>query len=105
MDMKSDMAGAAAVVAAFSLPPALAPGRSFVGVVPLVANMPGPGAIRPGDVVRLRLGSTLATPNTDSEGRVFPATAPTRAANLAPTHLTDPATPTPRLPPPPGAAT
>src|SRR3546814_11215530 len=83
------MAGAAAVVAAFSLLPALAPGRSFVGVVPLVENMPGPGAIRPGDVVRLREGSTLEILNTDFEGRVILADAIARAAELAPRAIVD----------------
>ncbi|TFV80927.1 leucyl aminopeptidase family protein [Microbacterium sp. dk485] len=89
MDMKSDMAGAAAVVAAFALLPALAPGRSFAAVVPLVENMPGPGATRPGDVVTLRDGSTLEILNTDFEGRIILADALARAAELHPRAIVD----------------
>ncbi|MGP3534775.1 M17 family metallopeptidase [Microbacterium sp. RD1] len=89
MDMKSDMAGAAAVVAAFGLLPTLAPARSFAAVIPLVENMPGPGATRPGDVVTLRNGSTLEILNTDFEGRVILADALARAAELHPAAIVD----------------
>ena len=92
MDMKSDMAGAAAVVAAFALLPSIAPGRSFAAVIPVVENLPGPGSVRPGDVVRLRNGSTLEILNTDFEGRVILADALARAAELEPASIVDIAT-------------
>lgn len=92
MDMKSDMAGAAAVIAAFSLLPSLAPGRSFSAVVPIVENMPGTHAVRPGDVVRLRNGATLEILDTDFEGRVILADALARAVETGPRTIVDLAT-------------
>jgi len=92
MDMKSDMAGAAAVVAAFALLPTIAPSRSFAAVIPIVENLPGPEAVRPGDVVRLRDGTTLEILNTDFEGRVILADALARAVELAPAAIVDIAT-------------
>ncbi len=92
MAMKSDMAGAAAVVATFSMLPTLAPGCSAVAVVPLVENLPGPASVRPGDVVRLRNGATLEILNTDFEGRVILADALARAAEFGPSTIVDIAT-------------
>lgn len=92
MDMKSDMAGAAAVIAAFSLLPSLAPGRSFSAVIPIVENMPGAHAVRPGDVVRLRNGATLEILDTDFEGRVILADALARATEMGPRTIVDLAT-------------
>jgi leucyl aminopeptidase len=69
-EMKSDMAGAAAVI---GLMKALA-GRSaranVVGVVGLVENMPSGTAQRPGDVVTSMSGQTIEVINTDAEGRL-----------------------------------
>lgn len=92
MDMKSDMAGAAAVVAAFSVLPLLAPEKSFSAVLALVENMPGPRSVRPGDVVVLRDGSTLEILNTDFEGRVILADALAVAAEGRPNAIVDLAT-------------
>lgn len=92
MDMKSDMAGAAAVIAAFSLLPSLAPGRSFAAVIPIVENMPGAQAVRPGDVVRVRNGATLEILDTDFEGRVILVDALARAVELQPRTIVDLAT-------------
>lgn len=92
MDMKSDMAGAAAVIAAFSLLPSLAPGRSFSAVIPIVENMPGAHAVRPGDVVRLRNGATLEILDADFEGRVILADALARATEIGPRTIVDLAT-------------
>lgn len=89
MAMKSDMAGAAAVVGVLSLLPTLARGRSVVGVIPLVENLPGPGSVRPGDVVRLRDGATLEILDTDFEGRVILADALSRAAEFGPETIID----------------
>ena len=89
MTMKSDMAGAAAVVGAFTLLPALAPGRSFAAVIPLVENMLGPASVRPGDVARLRNGATVEILNTDFEGRVILADGLARAAERTPGAIVD----------------
>ncbi len=92
MDMKSDMAGAAALVAVFSVLTQIAPGRSFRAVIALVENMPGPKSVRPGDVVVLRDGSTLEILNTDFEGRVILADALALAAESHPAAIVDLAT-------------
>lgn len=92
MDMKSDMAGAAAVIAAFSLLPSFAPGRSFSAVIPVVENMPGAHAVRPGDVVRVRNGATLEILDTDFEGRVILVDALARATEMGPRRIVDLAT-------------
>lgn len=92
MDMKSDMAGAAALVAVFSVLPQFAPGSSFRAVIALVENMPGPRSVRPGDVVVLRNGSTLEILNTDFEGRVILADSLALAAESCPAAIVDLAT-------------
>jgi len=74
-DMKGDMAGAACVV---GLMRALA-GRKAkvdaVGVIGLVENMPGGGAIRPSDILTSMSGQTIEIINTDAEGRLVLADA------------------------------
>lgn len=92
MTMKTDMAGAASVIGAFSLFPEIAPDRSIAGVIPLVENMPGSVATRPGDVVLLRDGSTLEILDTDFEGRVILADALALAAEGRPGAIVDVAT-------------
>jgi len=69
--MKSDMAGAAAVVGLFA---ALARGKAAVqavGIAALVENMPAANAFRPGDVVRSFAGKTVEVVDTDAEGRLI----------------------------------
>ncbi|ATU71985.1 putative cytosol aminopeptidase [Gluconacetobacter sp. SXCC-1] len=69
-EMKTDMAGAAAVVGTMA---ALAGRRARVnaiGVVGLVENMLSGNAQRPGDVVRTASGQTVEVLNTDAEGRL-----------------------------------
>jgi leucyl aminopeptidase len=69
-EMKTDMAGAAAVV---GLMAALAGRRApinVVGAVGLVENMLAGNAQRPGDVVRTYSGQTVEVINTDAEGRL-----------------------------------
>lgn len=71
--MKTDMAGAAAVLGAFSaiggMPDADTLPR-VVGLVPATENMPGGNATRPGDVVTSLSGKTVEILNTDAEGRL-----------------------------------
>ncbi|MBI3257412.1 MAG: leucyl aminopeptidase [Actinobacteria bacterium] len=75
MTMKSDMAGAAAVLATMSVLPVLKPGVSVVGYLAVAENMPSGKAIRPGDVLRTRAGKTVEVLNTDAEGRLVLADA------------------------------
>ena len=68
--MKTDMGGGAAVLAAMSVLPSLAPGVKVVGFVPTTENMPSGSAIKPGDVLKIRNGKTVEVLNTDAEGRL-----------------------------------
>jgi leucyl aminopeptidase len=90
--MKTDMSGGAAVLAAMKAIAALKPDIAVVGVVPLVENMPGGRAMRPGDVVRGAEGKTVEVLDTDAEGRLILADALWYARQLGATHLIDVAT-------------
>ena len=73
--MKTDMSGAAAVLAVLSVLPALAPPVKVIGLVPTTENMPSGNAIKPGDVLKIRNGKTVEVLNTDAEGRLVLADA------------------------------
>lgn len=68
--MKSDMSGAAAVLAVLRALPELAPPVEVHGLVAAVENMPSGSALRPGDVLRAMNGTTIEVGNTDAEGRL-----------------------------------
>ena len=90
--MKTDMSGGAAVLAAMKAIAALKPAVAVAGVVPLVENMPGSRAMRPGDVVRGAEGKTVEVLDTDAEGRLILADALWYARQIGATHLVDVAT-------------
>ncbi len=73
--MKMDMAGAACVLAVFKALPALAPRVEIHGFCAFTYNLPGPDALKPGDVVRAGDGKTIEVLNTDAEGRLILADA------------------------------
>jgi len=73
--MKTDMSGAAAVIAAMSTLRDLDVKTRVIGYVPLVENMPSGSAMRPGDVLTMRNGKTVEVLNTDAEGRLILADA------------------------------
>ena len=91
--MKTDMAAGGAVIAAMT---ALRDAGVRVPVTALVAaaeNMPGAGALRPGDVITHYGGRTVEVFNTDAEGRLVLADALAYAdAHLDPDLLVDLAT-------------
>ena len=90
--MKHDMSGGAAVVGAMRAIGELAPPVRVIGIVPAVENMPGGGAIRPGDVLTAADGKRVEVLNTDAEGRLILADALVLARQLGATHLVDVAT-------------
>ena len=90
--MKRDMAGGAAVVCAMRAVGLLSPRVRVIGIVPATENMPGGGAIRPGDVLRAANGKSVEVLNTDAEGRLILADGLTLAQRLGATHLVDIAT-------------
>ena len=91
-DMKHDKSGAAAVIAAARTVARLAPDTPLMAVAPMVENMPGGNAQRPGDVVRAMNGMTVEVTNTDAEGRLILADAMTWAERQGATHIVDVAT-------------
>ena len=91
-DMKHDKSGAAAVIAAARTVARLAPDTPLMAVAPMVENMPGGNAQRPGDVVRAMNGMTVEVTNTDAEGRLILADAMTWAERQGATHVVDMAT-------------
>jgi leucyl aminopeptidase len=91
-DMKSDMAGGGAVVAAMGAIAELELPLRALAVVAACENMPGGSALRPGDVVTGLNGKTVEITNTDAEGRLALADALVHARNLGATHVLDLAT-------------
>jgi leucyl aminopeptidase len=91
-DMKGDMAGGAAVLGAMSALGKLGIRKPVVGLIPLVENMPGGRATKPGDVVRSYLGKTVEIINTDAEGRLIMADALYHARKLGARRVLDIAT-------------
>jgi leucyl aminopeptidase len=91
-DMKHDKSGAAAVIAAARTVARLAPETPLMAVAPMVENMPGGNAQRPGDVVKAMNGMTVEITNTDAEGRLILADAMTWAEREGATHIVDVAT-------------
>jgi len=90
--MKTDMSGAAAVLAAMSALQALSVRHRVVAYAPMVENMPSGAAIRPGDVLRMRSGTTVEVLNTDAEGRLILADALSLAASERAAAIVDLAT-------------
>jgi leucyl aminopeptidase len=75
-DMKYDMCGGAAVLAAMDAVGQEKPkGINVIGLIPATENMPGAGALKPGDIITQYGGKTVEIINTDAEGRLILADA------------------------------
>ncbi|MEK6809881.1 MAG: leucyl aminopeptidase [Nanoarchaeota archaeon] len=70
-DMATDMAGAAAVMAAVKIAAELKLKKNLLAVMPLCENMVDATAQHPGDIVRAYNGKTIEIGNTDAEGRLI----------------------------------
>ena len=92
MAMKMDMCGAAAIVGAMSVLPAVGPPVRVKGYLPMTDNMLGGDATRPGDVLTIRNGKTIEVLNTDAEGRLILADALSLACEDEPDAIVDLAT-------------
>jgi leucyl aminopeptidase len=90
--MKDDMAGAAAILGAVTVAAELGLGTAVTAILPLVENMPGGSAMRPGDVIRARNGIAIEVTNTDAEGRLILADGLALAAEAKPDAIIDLAT-------------
>lgn len=75
VDMKCDMAGAAAVLAGVQAVAEMKLPVNVLGVLALVENMPSGNALKLGDVLTARNGKTIEVLNTDAEGRLILADA------------------------------
>ncbi len=90
--MKTDMAGAAAVLAAFEAAVRIGVDRRLTAVLCVAENAIGPLATRPDDILHMYSGRTVEVNNTDAEGRLVLADGvawvtrhrePTRMVDLA----------------------
>ncbi|GIV61590.1 leucyl aminopeptidase [Rhodocaloribacter litoris] len=90
--MKSDMAGAAAVVGVMEALARLELPLYVVGLIPATDNRPGENAYVPGEVVRMHSGKTVEVLNTDAEGRMILADALSYARTYRPELVIDLAT-------------
>ncbi len=91
-EMKSDMAGAAAVAGTFY---AIAKNKIpvyVVGLIPATDNRPDGNAYVPGDVIKMYNGLTVEVLNTDAEGRMILADALSYAQKYNPELVIDIAT-------------
>ena len=91
-DMKGDMAGGGAVIAALGALAELGCPLRVVGVVGATENAIGGGGYRPGDILTAMNGKTIEIINTDAEGRLVLADCLPYARQLGATHLVDFAT-------------
>ena len=92
MAMKMDMCGAAAIIGAMSVLPAVGAPVRVKGYLPMTDNMLGGDATRPGDVLTTRNGKTIEVLNTDAEGRLILADALALACEDGPDAIVDLAT-------------
>ncbi len=90
--MKSDMAGAAAVIGAMEAVARLELPLYVIAMIPATDNRPGENAYVPGDVVRMHSGLTVEVLNTDAEGRLILADALSYAKTYNPELVLDLAT-------------
>ena len=95
-EMRADMGGAATVLAAavgFASLPRPKNSQGLHVLIPLVENMPGSRATRPGDIVRARSNLSIKIDNTDAEGRLILADALSYACDVVqPRRIVDLAT-------------
>jgi leucyl aminopeptidase len=91
-EMKFDMTGAAAVIAALTFVAELALPLHVVGLIASCENMPSSRAVKPGDIVTSAAGHTVEILNTDAEGRLILADALNYARRYEPAAVIDIAT-------------
>ena len=91
-EMKTDMAGGAAVIATVRAAAELGLPVNLVGIVPATENLPGGKAYKPGDILKTMSGQTIEIVSTDAEGRLILADALTYAGNFKPAAIIDLAT-------------
>jgi leucyl aminopeptidase len=91
-EMKFDMSGGAAVIAALIFAASLRLPLQLVGLVAAVENMPDGKAVKPGDIATSAAGQTVEILNTDAEGRLILSDALHYARRFRPGAVIDIAT-------------
>jgi leucyl aminopeptidase len=91
-EMKEDMAGGAAVIAAMGAIAQLKPAINVTALIPTTENLPSGSAMKPGDVIRILGQKTVEVISTDAEGRLILADALAYANKLGLKPLVDLAT-------------
>ncbi len=91
-DMKSDMSGAATVIATVKAAASLKLPVNLIGLVSSAENMPSGSAMRPGDILTYANGLSVEVDNTDAEGRLVLADALIWAERYKPKSVIDLAT-------------
>jgi len=90
--MKMDMAGAAAVLGALTALKDLGCATQVTAFLMCTDNMPSGSAMKLGDVLHIRGGTTVEVKNTDAEGRLVMSDALVLAGEEAPDAIVDIAT-------------
>jgi len=91
-EMKGDMAGGAAVMAAIVAVAQLKPKINVAAIIPATENLPGGNALKPGDILTAMNGKTIEIISTDAEGRLTLADALGYAKQLGARSIVDVAT-------------
>lgn len=91
-EMKTDMAGGAAVLGTMAAAARLKLPINLIGIIPAAENMPDGKAFKPGDVLTTMSGTTVEITNTDAEGRLILCDALHFALKYKPTVMIDLAT-------------
>ncbi|HEX8093603.1 leucyl aminopeptidase [Jatrophihabitans sp.] len=91
-DMKSDMAGAAAVIESIIAAARLKLPIAITATVPMAENAVSGSSYRPSDILVMRDGRTVEVDNTDAEGRLILVDAILRACEDSPDYLIETAT-------------
>lgn len=71
LNMKTDMAGAAAILGVMKLLPSLGVKHRVIGIMPFCENMPSGDSMRTGDIIKSYSKKTVEIINTDAEGRLI----------------------------------
>ncbi|MDO9509103.1 MAG: leucyl aminopeptidase [Thermovirgaceae bacterium] len=90
--MKGDKTGACNAIAIMKAVSEIKPGFEIHAFVGAVENMPGGGAYRPDDVIRMFSGKTVEVDNTDAEGRIVLGDVLAYASKQEPSVIVDMAT-------------
>ena len=91
-DMKFDMSGGAAVLAATAAIARLELPVRLIAVIGATENLPSGRSMKPGDILRARNGTTIEVINTDAEGRLVLADCLHHAVEQGAERLVDLAT-------------